>query len=228
MSCVSQIGVIVLSVLTLAGSARAEVIFSQTPASDVDGAPSDVDVGDNGFQRADDFILSSAQVARSVTWRGEYVAEGSPVAPLSFDLIFYANAGGLPDRANVVSTTSVVFSSLDEIEDTGLKVNDYTVYEFKANLNPTSLPSGTHWFSVLADTTNLPADDFYWTFDSFGSAASRNNVAGNSAFAVTNNENFYFVLDNAVVPEPVGIASLCLGGAMLLGRRARWKLSPSV
>ncbi len=207
----------------LGSSARAESIYSQTktgPVSGEGGTASDRDALSKGTQMADDLTLAQTHTARSVTFWGmfgPFTSNNTPVTPVSFDLIIYADSGSLPDVNNIVSSTPVVFNSLT---DTGTDVNGLDLYEFKANLTPTVLNAGTkYWFSVLADTSNDLDDDFLWWEISGGNSAYRSDVAGNGAFGTYANVRPLFILDNAAIPEPGSLALLGLGGLMLLKRR---------
>lgn len=114
-------------------------------------------------------------IVRSVTWWGIIGQFNvTPVVPISFDLIFYAEHDGLPDPNQVISSTTVTFDSLS---DTGVNLLEEPIYIFKANIEPTALSAGTRvWFTVLADTITDPDDDFLWRFDQRGSSAIRSVV----------------------------------------------------
>ena len=196
-------------------AAGADPIYSQTPAVGA-FAPSDRAVDADGNQYADDFTLGAPATARSVTWRGGPF-RGTAVFPVSFDLVLYgSNAAGLPDTANVLSTTPVTFASASAV--THIEGN---VYEFRATLAPTDLAAGTtYWFSPLADTTGTGNFYFCWaTGFTTESAAIRDNVAGNGDYAANRNGPFYFVLDDAPVPEPARLALLAPAALTLLARR---------
>jgi hypothetical protein len=207
----------------LAWDADAAPIFSQTPTV-VGGLGSDRDYSDDGSQAADNFTLAAPATVRSVTWRGIFIFADTPVFPLSFDLYIYGNTnpggtGDVPDTANVLSTTTVTFSSASAITDTGLDAAGSNVYEFRANVNPTALSSGTsYWFSPLADSTNDDTDDWLWgKADTFDPAAVR--TLTDSAFTAADLGPFYFVLDDAPVPEPSSIGLLTTAALGLLVRR---------
>lgn len=206
----------IMPVVAVTGMAAAAPVFSRVPGSINGGTGTDRDFG---TQIADDVTLASAATVRSVTWWGLFGPfEDTPLTPVSFDLIFYGDNGGnpsLPNVNNVISSTTVSFSSLT---DTGINAgninNPLDVYVFKANVSPTAIPANTKvWFSVLANTNNDTDDDFLW--------AERD---GTNNFAYLTNQsapNFtpqsgtlpYFVLDNAaLIPEPSSLALLCVGG----------------
>ena len=147
----------------LTGSASATILFSQrVPNPELEDSASGSDVDGffgGGSQSADNLTLASPAIAHTVTWWGIFGEEGVPVNPVSFDLIFYADASGLPDKNSVLSSTNVTFTTLtDTGENFGENPWGDNVYVFQANLTPTSLPGGEQiWFSVLADSRS--ADD---------------------------------------------------------------------
>jgi hypothetical protein len=194
-----------LVVIAFACSAQAAPIFSQTHTPYTASIGSDVDaIWAEGAQVFDDLTLASSATVQSVTWWGILGFEDTPVTPVSFELIFYRDAGGLPDTGNVISSTTVSFTSLT---GTGFEINGDDVYEFQANVTPTVLPGGTKvWFSVLADTSNDNDDDFLWAVEWFqdagsGTTAHRAPLSETEPFDVFNGMQL-FVLDDAPVSEP--------------------------
>ena len=177
---VARFGLVALALITSAGRAPGEAVFSETitDRTAFDGATgSDRDSDSRlGIQVAGVLTLESPAIVRSVTWWGTMGQfDVTPVVPISFDLIFYADRDGLPDPDQVISSTTVSFDSLS---DTGVDLGVNDMYIFKANVEPTALPAGTRvWFSVLADTFTDPDDDFLWRFDQRGSSTKRAVVA---------------------------------------------------
>ena len=110
-----------------------------------------------GEQYTDDLTLSSSATARGVTWWDILGFNDSPVTPIPFELIFYADSGGLPALNNVISTTAV---SITNLTDTGRDLNGDSVYRFQAALPPPAIPAGTRvWttsgtFLATTATTN--------------------------------------------------------------------------
>lgn len=191
---------VALILMIAAGSIPAAPIFSQTvanPAVFDSATGSDRDAFSNGIQVADDLTIEASKTARSVTWWGILGPfNNTPVVPVPFDLIFYADSGGLPDPNNVISSTTVFFTALT---DTGVNLNGKDIYVFQANLTPTALPGGTKvWFSVLANTSNDPDDNFLWRADEGGSSAYRSSLS--APFTASVNETPAFILDDAPVP----------------------------
>jgi hypothetical protein len=106
----------------------------------------------------------------------------------------------------------------------------FDIFEFKANLPPAALPAGTkHWFSVLADTTADPASDWAWAqgdqpADGNALRQVSNPVPQLNEFVfITNGRPFYFILDDAPIPEPasLGLASVSAAGIVLRRRPKR-------
>ena len=176
-------------------------VFSQTKTPITGATGSDRDsFSRRGYQSADDVTLGSSATVRSVTWWGVFDSDDTPVTPVSFDLIFYADAGGVPDATTVISSTTVVFESP---VDTGFELaSGDNIYEFKANINPTLLPGGVPvWFSVLADTDNDADDDFSWAHDSgSGTYAFRGPIA-TDPWDTWIGRNL-FILDDAAIAQP--------------------------
>ncbi len=197
-----------LALIASTGRAPGDAIFSETITDRTvfDGATgSDRDAGSQGVQAAGVLTLESPATVRSVTWWGIMGPfNGTPVVPISFDLIFYAERDGLPDPDQVISSTTVTF---DALTDTGVDLNGKDIYIFKANIEPTALPAGTRvWFSVLADTITDPDDDFLWRFDERGSSAVRSVVA--PQFNTVQNRTPLFILYDEVVKEEPEIIKL--------------------
>lgn len=201
-----------LTLTALAFHAEAAPIFSQTDTNQsFDGRlGSDRDSGSGGSQKADDVMLSAPATARSATWWGIFSQGNTPVLPVKFELIFYADKQGLPDLANVISRTSVSFNSLSDTGETyynGVFAPLSNIYEFKANLTPTALSANTRvWFSVLADTSNDPDDNFSWRIErtEVGEySAGRINLPVGTAFSRDNSYKPLFSLDNAANPDAV-------------------------
>jgi hypothetical protein len=217
------VAAVVVGVSFISRSAQASPIFSQTPASDLNALASDRGFDASGHEQADNVTLVAPDTARSVTWRGTFAFSRTPQFPLSLDLIFYGNgAGNLPNVNDILSSTTVSFASTNDFTDTGIDVAGFNVYEFRANLTPTALPAGTPvWFSVLGDSRADADDNFYWIDgNDAGDTAERGDVAGNGPFIARTYGPFYFILDNAPIPEPASLGTLALAtGALVLRRR---------
>jgi hypothetical protein len=216
--------------------APAAVIIDQTSTNEnfallsdrnddsIDGLPGQI---------ADGFTLATTATpttARSATWRGVFGTGGVttptvPVGPFSFDLIFYADDGtGRPDPANVLSDTTVTFTSVNDVAITTPSVAG--LYEFSADLDPITLPAGEQvWFSVLAETTADTTNDFFWTVDDLtnpsNELAARRDILPFAQFGVIPTGDASFTLNTVAIPEPtaaLGVTSM-LGLAALRRRR---------
>jgi hypothetical protein len=214
-----RVGIIAAAVAD--SSASAETLFSQTKT-----APFHASIGSDrdaiwgaGAQAYDDLTLASPATITRATWWGLLGFNDTPVAPVSFDLIFYGDAGRQPDTSNVISSTSVSFTSLTS---TGFEINDDDVYEFQADVTPTVLPGGMKvWFSVLADTSNDTDDDFLWAVEwESGQTAHRAPLTETEPFDLFEGMQL-FVLDGEPVPEPgtMSMAFLTLGTLLAVQRR---------
>ena len=103
-----------LALIASTGRAPGDAIFFETITDRTvfDGATgSDRDSDSRlGIQQAGVLTLESPAIVRSVTWwgiMGQFNV--TPVVPISFDLIFYAERDGLPDPNQVISSTTVTF-----------------------------------------------------------------------------------------------------------------------
>lgn len=194
--------------IALAGVSLAAPVFSQrvaNPSSSDAGTISDVNgLSNRGAQAADNLTLASPATVRSVKWWGYFDDNAVPIAPISFDIVFYADAGGLPDQGNILSSTSVTFAEIaDTGENFGGDPGEEDIYVFEANVPPTNLPGGTQvWFSVLADSGSSNDGEFFWRFDSITGAygAARLDFATANPFQRELERDFSFVLDDAPIP----------------------------
>lgn len=197
--------------LTACGPASASPIFTQvtTNTAVFDGAAgSDRDaIFGNGQQLADDFSVASPATIRSVTWWGivsHPTREVSPQGPWTFELLFYGDIDGLPDTSNVIGSSQVVFNTLtDTGENFGGGSSGYDIYVFTADVTPVNVSANTkYWFSVLADTSNDPNNNFSWRSAQNGNAVRRTGDDGiftDPFFA--ENGAMLFILDDAVISE---------------------------
>ena len=194
--------------IALTGVSLAAPVFSQrvaNPSSSDAGTISDVNgLSNRGAQAADNLTLASPATVRSVKWWGYFDDNAVPIAPISFDIVFYADAGGLPDQGNILSSTSVTFAEIaDTGENFGGDPGEEDIYVFEANVPPTNLPGGTQvWFSVLADSGSSNDGEFFWRFDSITGAygAARLDFAAANPFQREPERDFSFVLDDAPIP----------------------------
>jgi hypothetical protein len=166
------------------GTATAGLVFAQLGSEDSASNGSSESDSDKDFQLFDDVTLTTAATIRSVKWWGTYGPfDKTPVAPFSFQLIFYGDSGGLPNYSNVLSSTTVHFATLSPsveiIPAFSASFTDTNYYEFRADITPTAIPANTKvWFSVFANTANDPGDSFLQRLDDLGNAVRRTNDTG--------------------------------------------------
>ena len=160
--------------MLLTGSAFSSPFFSQR----VPGHPRDQDgsmpsavvydfFGRVVAQRcADNVILSASKVARSVSWWGKFEDNDAP-ASVRFHIAFYGDNNGMPNRGDVLSSTDVTFTKLNDTGD-DFGVNPWPpgedIYVFRANITPIPIEKGKQvWFSVLGDSGE-ESGSFGWRF----------------------------------------------------------------
>jgi hypothetical protein len=209
--------------MVLTGPALAAPVFSQrVPNPDVeDGA---VGSDRDGFfgrlgQSADDVTLETSATVRRVTWWGIFSENDVPTGPVSFDVVFYADAGNLPDAGTILSSTNVTFSTLtDTGEQFGDKWWNDDIYVFQTDVPPTQLPGGTQvWFSVLADSGSPDDGNFLWRADNGTRSAARiDDDSPATPFMASGGNDFSFVLDDGLpLLTPSHITGGSLAGGMV-------------
>tara|TARA_B110000003_G_scaffold266056_1_gene292562 strand:+ start:564 stop:962 length:399 start_codon:yes stop_codon:yes gene_type:complete len=113
-----------ISITVLAESALGSPFFSQRVPGhprDQDGSMSSAVIYDF-FGRvvaqrcADNVLLSSTKVARSVSWWGKFKDNDAP-ASVRFHIAFYGDNNGTPNRGAVLSSTDVTFTKLNDTGD---------------------------------------------------------------------------------------------------------------
>lgn len=210
-------------------AAEAAVIYEQKPASTGSSYASDRDspgLGASPQHMADNFQLASPATVRSVTWRGGFSGSATLSLPLSFDVIFYANQvasiSGVP--RNVPNPNSVVGMTTVSVPSTAMTGIGGTRFEFEADITPIALAAGTtYWLSIVADTRNDANDNFGWIYGAGGDGHASLTDLG---FAMVPTffdraESFYWVLDDAAIPEPASLTLLLLGAAAVASRGGR-------
>ncbi len=163
-----------ISITALAESALGSPFFSQRVPGhprDQDGSAASAVIYD-WFGRvvaqrcADNVILSASKVARSVSWWGKFKDNDAP-ASVRFHIAFYGDNNGVPNRGDVLSSTDVTFTTLNDTGD-DFGVNPWwpgdDIYVFRANITPIPIEKGKQvWFSVLGDSGE-ESGSFGWRF----------------------------------------------------------------
>jgi len=219
---VSGLVIVLLAGMALTAPALAAPVFSQRVA---DPWANDLKLGSDRhalfgrlFQSADNLTLGSPSTVRSVTWWGKFSDNDVPTGPVSFDIVFYADAGNLPDAGSILSYTNVTFASLTDTGEQFGGDGDDDIYVFEADVPPTQLPGGTQvWFSVLADSGSSDDGDFQWRADNGSRAAQRaNSDSPTNSFTETSPLDFSFVLDDGQPAlAPSHITGVSLAGSMV-------------
>lgn len=211
-----------ISITVLAESALGSPFFSQRVPGhprDQDGSLSSAVIYDF-FGRvvaqrcADNVLLSSTKVARSVSWWGKFKDNDAP-ASVRFHIAFYGDNNGTPNRGAVLSSTDVTFTKLNDTGD-DFGVNPWRpgedIYVFRANITPILIEKGEQvWFSVLGDSGE-ESGSFGWRFQTQADTISVSDVQdldrdiSDMIFDWTDggsggiqSENFSFVLDDEFI-----------------------------
>lgn len=114
---------------------------------------------------ADNITLSSPEVVRSVSWWGRFEGNEAPES-VRFHIAFYGDHNGVPDQGNILSSTDVTFTQLNDTgENFGGESGGDDIYVFRANITPTPIEQGEQvWFSVLGDSGE-ESGRFGWRFE---------------------------------------------------------------
>lgn len=178
-------------------------------------------------QTADDFTLQpGGNIVTDVHWWGTWWNPGAPGNATAFNIIFYADAGGVPTGAGMPDPTptaiavyTIPFASVNEALDP-----TYTPwYSYDAVLSPPVVlsPSDHYWIAIQS-VNNYPPQ---WGWVTTGALAGNANqgfpllgvpywthlVPANG----TGTEMAYYLTG---IPEPASLLLLSLG-ALLLRRR---------
>jgi hypothetical protein len=209
------LGAALVGLASSAGSARADVVFSQAPNfAFMSSNNFESNVG-NFQQETSQFSLTFATVITHVNWWGGYDT-GLPSD--TFTIRQYLSAGA-PPAVNPLATTSVFNLTRT---DTGMRDNGglgTEVFFYSADLTtPLAVNANTtYWLSILDNTP----DNWYWLADGPGTHYFR--VGDGVGWSLSANQvNFAFQLVNPI-PEPASMTLLVIGAAGLIGygRRRR-------
>ena len=219
----SPVIVSLISITVLAESALGSPFFSQRVPGhprDQDGSAASAVIYD-WFGRvvaqrcADNVILSASKVARSVSWWGTFEDNDAP-ASVRFHIAFYGDNNGVPNRGDVLSSTDVTFTKLNDTGD-NFGVNPWgdDIYVFRADITPTPIEKGKQvWFSVLGDSGE-ESGSFGWRFQQADTISAcdiqdLDRDISEMIFDWTDGgsggigpENFSFVLDDEFISVPI-------------------------
>lgn len=122
----------------------------------------------------DDFSLATATTVRTVRWQGIYctASDNSPAptpTATGFVVTFHPDAGGQPDTATVLQTTTFTLAEVNQTLErtqgglicTGGNNTTWALYDYRATLpTPFAAAAGTrYWITVQAVT---PSYAVYW------------------------------------------------------------------
>ncbi len=195
------------------------------------GPPADSPGGLNisGFAVADDFTLgSSTSVTQFTFWAHGENADSDLSDSIGW-AIFNNNSGAVGSLIASGTDTSVTKT------DTGLDLSGDTIFKVDGDFGGAiSLGADTFWISFRDGPWGAAYDGTIagWiqsSGTSIGSSVRFDSNEENPIFPSTHAGNMHFQLfDNAIIPEPSGIALLGIGAIGLLGCRRRRRMQNSL
>lgn len=218
----STIGAVICSVMMPLQATQAAVVFNngapsiQSNSSDLEGTSI----------RAEDFSFASDTTIRSVNWSGVYYSNDTPTAPDDFTIRIFSENGGLPDPVGEVGLSPFSIGNAVNRVDSGDTAFGRTVYDYSANIGPTTLTAGvTYWISIFNNTSLDTDDNWNWSLTSSGV------IAGSASAFTTNTNNWqgaatemsFSLSDTQVSAVPVPAAVWLMGSALvgLIGFRRK-------
>jgi hypothetical protein len=189
----------------------AATIFSQTPLI-TNGGASDKDFpGSITGQRyvADNFSVATTEDLLSVTWRGFYYSDNTPLTLDSFTINIFSDSASAPGF--FLGEFAVGNPQLREL--TGDQITfgstDYDLYEYSANLGAGfSLTANTNYWISIQNDTSTTSSGWYWAHgnDGLGDSVNSPSAESGSWTSINGNGDQYMLLSNAsVVPIPAAI-----------------------
>ena len=152
-----------------------DTALSQAP-NQVHGLVSDLgcDICGPGLQiLGDNLVVSTGGLGYEpdeiTIWGGFYPTD-TPV-PVTFDVFFHADAGGVPDPTSTCFATGIAPTS---DTPTGVTILGISEREIVLNISGCTLADGTYWLVLYTDT-GLGTDDFLWEY---GNVDPTNGIPG--------------------------------------------------
>lgn len=128
--------------------------------------------------RAEDFFVTDAVGVDTIVFHGVYGTATAPSDPTPFEILFHADAAGLPG--------AVVADPVATISQTLILQSNISMYEFTATFAPVHLDPGTYWVEIFeTDTTTDVCFNWRSGFHDVansndGSAVDLSNAPGSS------------------------------------------------
>ncbi len=214
---ISLLGIVSTGFVLSMVSASAATIY-ENPADVTGGGSSDLDAA---AIQADDFSLTSPDLTiRSIYWRGflSSVGGANTYEVDNFTLRIYADSSG--PSGSPLHEFSV--GSAVNRTDTGLNLGSVDVYDYSADITPTTLTAGvTYWLSIFNDTTTDTDDNWGWMRSNSAPFAGNNYYSTDEGASWIPGgiaaRGFAFRLDDAPVSAVPVPAAVWLMGSALAG-----------
>ena len=202
-------------------TALAIVVFDNGVQSKSGGFLSDVDAS---VRFADDFTLAAPELVNAIRFWGFYSPTDTPPATDAFNVVFYANSGGLPNGSSVIASYNVGnpgrTDTGDDTDGGGLNI-----YVYDATFADHTFPAGHYWVSVYNNTSGDANDNWAWARHALPGNDARSLDGGATWLHEFSDSELAFQLIQVPEPSTIALALVALGGLQLIAARTRARCS---